>query len=254
MALSSVSSPQSSKLSTTFVTNDVPGIQESASGMGNPRQPCVGDVALTDSGIGGYDILTIQPMFLYYDKVREDLETMPSHATARKKPAASHGGKPAMAFAQKVSWLLKNVGDATRMQILLSLTEGKRSLGEICERVGMQEAALYHHLVLLRQAKVVDSRHEGENTVYQLTELGSRFVASALCLVDQGDVSPTQVIGQSKWKKLVKEAGAVVDDPEYWLNMPNPQFEWRRPIDLIGTEDEERVHIVIAAARQGLFA
>ena len=179
---------------------------------------------------------------------------MTSRATARKKPEASHGGKSAMAFAQQVSWLLKNVGDATRMQILLSLTEGKRSLIEICECVGMQESALYHHLVLLRQAKVVDSRHEGENTVYQLTEPGSRFVASALCLVDQGDVSPTQVIGQARWKKLVKEAGTVVDDPEYWLNMPNPQFEWRRPVDLIGTEDEERVHIIIAAARQGLFA
>jgi DNA-binding transcriptional ArsR family regulator len=193
-------------------------------------------------------------MFLHYENVREGPETMPSHAIARKKPATSDGGKPAMAFAQKVSWLLKNVSDATRMQILLSLTEGKRSLAAICERVGMPEAALYHHLVLLRQAKVVDSRHEGENTIYKLTELGSRFVASALCLVDQEDVSPAQVIGQSRWKKLVKEAGTVVDDPEYWLNMPNPQFEWRRPVDLIGTEEEERVHIVISAARQGLFA
>ncbi len=159
-----------------------------------------------------------------------------------------------MAFAQQVSWLLKNVGDSTRMQILLCLTEGKKSLGEICERVGMQEPALYHHLVLLRQAKVVDTRHEGEITVYRLTELGSRFVASALCLVDHEDASAKQAIGQSTWKKLVREAGTVVDDPEYWLNMPNPQFEWRRPIDLIGTEDEERVHIVIEAARQGLFA
>ncbi len=212
------------------------------------------DVALTDSENGGYDELTIQSMFLHCENAREDLKTMPSHTTARKKPAASHGGKPAMAFAQQVSWLLKNVGDATRMQILLSLTEGKKRLREISERVGMQEQALYHHLVLLRQAKVVDSRHEGENTIYTLTELGSRFVASALCLVDQEDVSPKQVIGQSRWKKLVKEASTVVDDPEYWLNMPNPQFEWRRPIDLIGTEDEERVHIVIEAARQGLFA
>jgi DNA-binding transcriptional ArsR family regulator len=179
---------------------------------------------------------------------------MGSHTTAKKKPALTHGGKPAMAFAQQVSWLLKTVGDATRMQILLSLIEGKKSLGEICERVGMQEASLYHHLVLLRQAKVVDSRHEGGSTVYQLTEPGSRFVASALCLVDEDDISPRQVISQSRWKKLVKEAGTVVDDPEYWLNMPNPQFEWRRPVDLIGTEDEERVHIVIEAARQGFFA
>ena len=36
--------------------------------------------------------------------------------------------------------------------------------------------------------------------------------------------------------------------------MPNPQFEWRRPIDLIDTEDETRVHIIIEAAQAGSFA
>jgi uncharacterized protein (DUF2384 family) len=55
-------------------------------------------------------------------------------------------------------------------------------------------------------------------------------------------------------KKLVKKVGTVVDDPVDWLNTPNPQFEGRRPIDVIGTDDEVRVHIIIEAAQQGFFA
>jgi uncharacterized protein (DUF2384 family) len=41
---------------------------------------------------------------------------------------------------------------------------------------------------------------------------------------------------------------------EEWLNTPNPQFEGRRPIDLIGTGEEVRVQIIIEAAQQGCFA
>lgn len=55
-------------------------------------------------------------------------------------------------------------------------------------------------------------------------------------------------------KKLIKKVATVIDDPEEWLNRPNPQFEGRRPIDLVGTDDEIRVHIVIEAAQQGCFS
>jgi hypothetical protein len=59
---------------------------------------------------------------------------------------------------------------------------------------------------------------------------------------------------KSDLRKLIKEVGSVVGDPEDWLNSPNPRFEGRRPIDLIGTDDEIRVHIIIEAAQQGCFS
>lgn len=65
---------------------------------------------------------------------------------------------------------------------------------------------------------------------------------------------PKPGIGKSELKKLIKKVGTVVPDPEDWLNTPNPRFEGRRPIDLIGTDDEIRVHIIIEAARHGFFS
>jgi hypothetical protein len=120
--------------------------------------------------------------------------------------------------------------------------------------VGLTEPALNHHLVLLRSAKVLDPHFDGDDTFHQLSEPGAQLIHSTLYLIDQDQPSARQILGPSKWKKLVKKVGTVVDDPEYWLNRPKPQLEWRRPIDLIGTDDEVRVHIIIEAAQPGCFS
>src|SRR5207302_1804740 len=102
--------------------------------------------------------------------------------------------------------------------------------------------------------KVIDSHQEGNKTYYELTDVGVQFVDLTQRRSDEADPSPQPALTKSEWKKLVKKVGSAVDDPEDWLNTPNPQFEGRRPIDLIGTDDEVRVHIIIGAARQGFFS
>ncbi len=179
---------------------------------------------------------------------------MPSTQSPRKRPAVRDGGKPVLALAHPVSWLLKTLCDPTRMKILLALTEGKRGRSEICERVGLTEPELNHHLALLGSTKALDAHFHGGETIYSLTEAGAQLVDSTLSLINQEETSPKEILGSSRWKELVEKVGTVVDDPEYWLMMPNPQFEWRRPIDLIDTEDETRVHIIIEAAQAGSFA
>jgi hypothetical protein len=88
-----------------------------------------------------------------------------------------------------------------------------------------------------------------------LTEPGSRFLNSALGLLDEGDAGSEPRMSPSELKKLIKKVSTVVPDPEEWLNTPNPQFEGHRPIDLIGTDDDEvRVHIILEAAQQGFFS
>ncbi|MGO9919695.1 MAG: antitoxin Xre/MbcA/ParS toxin-binding domain-containing protein, partial [Isosphaeraceae bacterium] len=89
---------------------------------------------------------------------------------------------------------------------------------------------------------------------YALTEPGTRFVDSILGLLDKTDSSCVPVLDKASLKRLIKKVGTVVDDPEDWLSTRNPQFEGRRPIDLIGTKDERRVHIIIEAAQAGCFA
>ncbi len=71
---------------------------------------------------------------------------------------------------------------------------------------------------------------------------------------DEVHPAPEPKISRSELTKLIKKVGTVVEAPEDWLNTPNPQFEGRRPIDLIGTDDEIRVHIIVEAAQQGCFS
>jgi hypothetical protein len=46
---------------------------------------------------------------------------------------------------------------------------------------------------------------------------------------------------------------AVVDDPNTWLATPSEQLGWRKPGDLIGTDEEVKVVSLLQAVDQGLF-
>jgi DNA-binding transcriptional ArsR family regulator len=181
---------------------------------------------------------------------------MPSTKSYRKKPAVVNGRNRATTCAPRVAsiWnLVRHLSDPTRIQILLMLADGKKSATQIAKGLGQAPLAFSHHLSSLRFFELVDSSAEDNETYYELTEPGARFVDSTLGLLYLADSSPRPVIPKSEWKKLVKKVGSDVNDPEVWLDTPNPQFEWRRPIDLIGTEDEVRVHIIIEAAAAGCF-
>ena len=46
---------------------------------------------------------------------------------------------------------------------------------------------------------------------------------------------------------------AVVDDPKTWLMTPSAQLGWRKPGDLLGTDEEVKVVSLLQAVDQGLF-
>jgi len=179
---------------------------------------------------------------------------MPKTKLIQKKPGAAAARAHMVASAPRASSFLKYVSDPSRLQILLALVDGKKSANQISERLGRTPTELSHHLAMLRFSKVVDSNRDGSESYYELTEPGTRFVQSILGFLDKTDSAHVPVLDKSSLKKLIKKVGTVVDDPEDWLSTPNPQFEGRRPIDLIGTKDEPRVHIIIEAAQQGCFA
>jgi DNA-binding transcriptional ArsR family regulator len=155
---------------------------------------------------------------------------------------------------QRLAELLTLVSQPTRLRLLLALADGPKSTGRIRECLGQRESVINYHLALLRASGVVDSRREGYEIHYQLTEPGSRFLNSALGLLDAEDALSGPRIARTELRKLINKVATVDDDPEDWLSTPNPQFEGRRPIDLIGTDDERRVHIIIEAAQQGCFS
>ncbi len=53
---------------------------------------------------------------------------------------------------------------------------------------------------------------------------------------------------------LIEVVSGFVDDPEGWFRTPNIEFEGRRPIDLLGTPDEQRLKDGIEAAKLGMFS
>jgi ArsR family transcriptional regulator, zinc-responsive transcriptional repressor len=192
--------------------------------------------------------------------IDRESSTMSTTQTARKRRTPLTAEERPIVSARRgerleeAARLLREVSNPTRLRILLALADGQKSTSQICERLGQSAPKASHHLALLRASRVVDSHREGQEIRYELTERGSRFLNSTFGLLDEVPPVPKPGINKTELKKLIKKVGTAVDDPEDWLNTPNPRFEGRRPIDLIGTDDEIRVHLIIEAAQQGFFS
>jgi len=52
---------------------------------------------------------------------------------------------------------------------------------------------------------------------------------------------------------LLKDIEDIFADPQAWLNMPNLRLAGQKPIDLIGTPDEELVRNIIVSIKHGLY-
>jgi DNA-binding transcriptional ArsR family regulator len=74
--------------------------------------------------------------------------------------------------AQRTAMLLKQVSDATRLQVILMLTEGERHVGSLSDELKQSQPAVSHHLALLRHGGIISPRRQGKNNFYGLTEVG----------------------------------------------------------------------------------
>jgi DNA-binding transcriptional ArsR family regulator len=75
-------------------------------------------------------------------------------------------GEPdASALAAAVA-TLKLLADETRLRIVWNLLHGEHNVNELAEHVGMQPAAISHHLAKLRLAGVVRTRRDGNRIYY----------------------------------------------------------------------------------------
>ncbi len=71
--------------------------------------------------------------------------------------------------------LLKQISDATRLQVIMMLADGERHVGSLCEELGQSQPAVSHHLALLRHGSVVSVRRQGKNNFYSLAETGEEL-------------------------------------------------------------------------------
>lgn len=75
-----------------------------------------------------------------------------------------------IADTEKLSRLLKVLGDATRLGIALSIGSGACSVTEIVQAVGLSQTLVSFHLRIMREAGVVTTKRNGPFILYRLTD------------------------------------------------------------------------------------
>ena len=81
--------------------------------------------------------------------------------------------------AGDVATLLKTLSHPARLMIVCTLVEGEFSVGDLEARLDLHQPHLSQHLTVLRGSGIVDTRREGKQIFYRLTEeKAAQLVAS----------------------------------------------------------------------------
>ena len=103
---------------------------------------------------------------------------MPTATTTTLKAKTPKGKKVSeqrLNQARRAAILLKHASDATRLLVLVILSEGEKHVGALCDELGLGQPAVSHHLALLRHGGIIAPERRGQNTVYSLTETGEEL-------------------------------------------------------------------------------
>jgi DNA-binding transcriptional ArsR family regulator len=66
--------------------------------------------------------------------------------------------------------IFQAMGHPTRIAILEYLRDGEISVGNLCEKVGIEQANASQHLAVLRSKHIVDTRKDGNQIFYRLRD------------------------------------------------------------------------------------
>ena len=70
--------------------------------------------------------------------------------------------------AARASDLMKLLSHPHRLMILCELNQGERSVGELAERIGINQSPLSQHLARMRHEGAVEARREAQTVYYSL--------------------------------------------------------------------------------------
>ena len=108
----------------------------------------------------------------------------------------------------RIAEVLKAMADPTRLKILHCLNQGERCVSDILEVVGGSQANVSKHLSVLKRAGLVDSRRDGLNVFYHITDEGVFTICRNVCdsLELRIDREHQTII---KGRKQIEEAEAI---------------------------------------------
>lgn len=70
---------------------------------------------------------------------------------------------------EKAAFILKTIAHPTRLAIIDLLSKnGKQSVSEICNKLGLEQSLASHHLSVMKLKGVLLSEREGKNVCYSL--------------------------------------------------------------------------------------
>ena len=140
----------------TRLTDRCYNVGEMCEALGGMSQPAVSH-HLALLRVSGLVVPSREGKFNYYD-LTEQGRTLTEVIGRLGTP----GGSGAVA-------LFRQASDTTRLQVLLTLSEGDRNVGELCSVLGgMSQPAVSHHLALLRHGGLVEARRDGKFSYYSL--------------------------------------------------------------------------------------
>lgn len=82
--------------------------------------------------------------------------------------------------AGEVSNLLKTISHPARLMIVCTLVDGEYSVGELEEKIDVHQPHLSQHMTVLRASGIVETRREGKQIFYRLTEKKAAQLVGAL--------------------------------------------------------------------------
>jgi ArsR family transcriptional regulator len=63
---------------------------------------------------------------------------------------------------------LKVLAEDTRLQVMRLLSEGAQHVGDLQNRLGVEQSLLSHHLRVLREAGLVEAERDGKAVLYRI--------------------------------------------------------------------------------------
>lgn len=88
-----------------------------------------------------------------------------------------------MEQAREVADVCRMLADATRVQMLLNLGTGAKSVGMLCESLQLSQPTASHHLALLRMTGLVHRQRKGKQMFYSLNKKRLASVAKLMTLL-----------------------------------------------------------------------
>jgi len=91
--------------------------------------------------------------------------------------------------AERAAGLMRSLASEKRLMLLCQLVDGERSVGELCDALGLSQANASQQLAVLRRDGLIKPRRDGQTIYYSIASEAARRVILVLYEIYCGDPS-----------------------------------------------------------------